>query len=625
MSHSGQAAAPAVERGVVRAGFAVLALAIRERPRPFAVAVTGAAVYGGMTVAAAVVFGQVTDRVIVPAFRDGRTTPAAVALAAAAVVAVAAVKAAGIVTRRIGAASMQVRLQADYRRRITAAYQRLPLAWHRRHSTGELLSNANADVEALFWPVAPMPFAVGVVVLLAVAFGVLLATDVVLTAVVTAVGPLLMLGNWRYNRAVRGPTTRVQQLRAEVSDVAHESIDGALVVKTLGREAAETERFRAASERLRDELVTVGRIRAVYDPLLEALPQLGVLAVLAAGAARLQAGAITTGDLVQVAYLFTLLAFPLRVIGFLFAELPRAVVGWERVRAVLQADDTLPEGRLDPGHVDAPAGAALAEVSFTYPDSASHATAGTSHATAGTSHATAGGSPAPGAGRGLTGVSLEVTPGTLVAVVGPTGAGKSTIAELLVRLADPDQGAVRLDGHDLRSLRRSALARDVALVFQHTFLFDDTVRANITLGADVDDAAVRAASALAQAEAFIAELPHGYDTVIGERGTTLSGGQRQRLALARALVRRPRLLLLDDATSNVDARVEAAILRGLHAAALPSTVVVVATRQATIAQADEVVYVAGGRVVDRGPHAELAARQPAYVHLLQAHARTGGP
>ena len=375
------------------------------------------------------------------------------------------------------------------------------------------------------------------------------------------------------------------------------------MVKTLGREAAETERFRARSEQLRDELIQFGRVRAIFDPLMEALPNIGVLAVLLIGTARISSGSLTAGDLVQVAFLFTLLAFPVRAIGWVLSDLPRSVAGWERIQRVLRAGEGFRYGRTaDTGGTGA-AAVAVREVSYRYDDADEPI---------------------------LRGLSFSTTPGRVIAVVGATGSGKSTIASLLVRLADPTEGRVELDGHDLRSLAHGVLPRSAAMVFQHSFLFDDTIRSNITLGEDgapgedgarFDDVAVRAAARLAQADGFIEALPSGYDTVIGERGTSLSGGQRQRIALARALVRRPRLLILDDATSSVDTEVEAAILEGLKGAALPSTIVVVAYRQATIALADEIVFVEAGRVRACGTHAALLATEPAYAHLVTAYER----
>ncbi|MDQ1643324.1 MAG: ATP-binding cassette, subfamily bacterial, partial [Actinomycetota bacterium] len=574
-----------VDDDTLRRGLRILGTAIRMEPRIFAIAVAGSAVYGTTTVGSAWVFGRVTDGLVVPAFRAGHTTTGALAAAALAIIGVAVLKAAGIVARRLGAGVMQYRLQATYRQRVTRQYLRLPLSWHQRHPTGELLSNANADVEATWYPIAPLPMAVGVLVMLFVAGIALLLTDLVLALVGFLVFPAIFVLNVIYQRRLSPLATRAQQLRAQVSSVAHESFEGALVVKTLGREPEETDRFRAAAHELRDAQIAVGRVRGMFDPALEALPSLGVLAVLLIGSRRIESGAIDPGDLVQVAYLFTLLAFPVRAIGWVLGELPRSVVGWERVSRVLDAT-----GGLEFGAVTLPpSGAAslgVQSVSFAYDE-----------------------------GDVLHAVSFDVEPGSTVAVVGPTGSGKSTLTTLLVRLVDPGSGVVVLDGADLRAVAAGGVAGAAAVVPQQTFLFDDTVRGNVSLGRDVDDDQVWEALRIAQADGFVGALPGGLDTRIGERGMSLSGGQRQRLALARAIVSRPRLLVMDDATSSVDARVEAAILAGLRehsAGSVPPTVVVVAYRKATIALADEVVYVEHGRVVDRGSHEELLDRCAGY-------------
>jgi ATP-binding cassette, subfamily B, bacterial len=276
------------------------------------------------------------------------------------------------------------------------------------------------------------------------------------------------------------------------------------------------------------------------------------------------------------------------------AELPRSVVGWERVRRVLEADDSLPDGHARPAG-EGPASADVVTVSFAHPDDGD------------------------AGGRGLHDVTFTVPAGRTIALVGPTGAGKSTIAHLLVRLADPDAGTIALEGRDLRDVNRRALAGQATVVFQQAFLFDDTVEDNITLGAPFDASEVEGALRLAQAWDFVEALPEGLRTRLGERGTSLSGGQRQRIALARALVRRPRLMILDDATSSVDAAVESAILRGLQDAALPSTLIVIAYRRATIALADEIVFVEGGKVRARGTHEQLLASVPAYARLVRAY------
>ncbi|MFV2213839.1 ABC transporter ATP-binding protein [Actinomadura sp. LOL_016] len=591
---------------------AVLWVAVRSEPRVFALSVLASALYAAMTVATAQVLGTVTEDVVLPAFEDGRAAAGALAAGAAAIVGVAALKALGVAGRRFYAGLMQYRMQAEYRRAVTRQYLRLPLAWHHRHPTGQLLSNANADVEAAWAPIAPLPMAVGVVFMLLISAVSILATDVAVAAVGFLIFPAIALVNVLYQRRLAPVATRAQRLRAEVSEVAHESFEGGLVVKTLGREDAETRRFAAATDELRDANVAVGRLRGLFDPVLEALPNLGVLAVLLIGSLRVEANAMTAGDLVQVAYLFTLLSWPVRALGWVLAEVPRSVVGWERVRGVLDATGSLPYGDEAPGGAGAAAAAMeVRGVRFAY-ETDEHADL-----------SAAGNGGGSGPRHILHDVTFTVEPGRTVALVGPTGSGKSTLTSLLVRLVDPADGSVLLDGVDLRDMRRGGVAETVALVPQQTFLFDDTVRGNVTLGLDAPDERVWEALRLAQADGFVAALPDGLETRVGERGATLSGGQRQRLVLARALVRRPRLLVMDDATSAVDPQVEARILRNLREQGAQdeggSTVVVVAYRKATIALADEVVYLEHGRVTGRGAHAELLETSEGYRDLVNAY------
>jgi ATP-binding cassette, subfamily B, bacterial len=582
-------------RGTLREGFAVLGVAIRREPWIFTVSTLGSLVFGALTVADAWVLGWSTDHVVLPAFDNGATPLGGLLAVLALFVAVAILRAVGIVARRLGAGVMQYRMQAHYRRAVSRQYLRLPMSWHQQNPTGQLLSNANSDVEAAWAPIAPLPMAVGTVAMMVVAVGQMLLTDVVMALVGLLVFPLVILANIVYQRLQSPLMTRAQALRAEVSEVAHESFDGALVVKTLGREPQETERFAAKVRLLRDTNIAAGRIRAAFDPVLEALPSLGVLAVLTVGVSRVLNGQADPGDVVTVGYLLTIVAFPIRSLGWLVGEFPRSVVGFNRVQAVLDATGEMRYGgqRLHP--VEQGARLDVRRLAYGYP----------------------GG---PDLLRDLT---FTVPPGRTVALVGATASGKSTLTSLLVRLVDPVSGEIRLDDHELRDLAAGALAEHVALVPQQAFLFDDTVRGNVTLGADVDDDEVWAALRTAQADGFVAALPDALDARLGERGTTLSGGQRQRLSLARALVRRPRLLIMDDATSAVDPEVEARILAALsgvaESAARQPTVVVVAYRKATIALADQVVYLRDGRVADQGTHAELLARSPGYARLVNAY------
>ncbi|MBB6121403.1 ABC transporter ATP-binding protein [Nocardiopsis algeriensis] len=597
-------------RGVFGRGMRVLWTAARTEPWIFLVAVVGAVLHAATTVGSANVLGHLTDHTILPAFAQGATTTAALVAAAALLMAVGIGKAVGIAMRRLLAALMQFRMQARYRRAVARKYLQLPLAWHHRHPTGQLLSNANADVEAAWQPLAPLPMAVGSVLMLVIASVAMLVTDPVLALIAFVVFPVLAAANIVFQRRVSPMASHAQALRAEVSGVAHESFDGALVVKTLGREDTETERFTGAAHRLRDALIQVGRMRAMFDPVIEALPNFGVLAVLLLGMWRLSTGAIDPGDLVQIAYLFTLMALPVRSFGWLLGDLPRSVVGWDRVQHVLDSEGTMEHGERT--LEDSTDGIALTarDVTFSYADAytADGGARDLMDGDAGRPRTTV-----------LNGVDLDIAPGRTVALVGPTGSGKSTLTTVLMRLVDPDTGTVAYDGTDVRTLAPGQIPRHAALVPQSTFVFEDTVRGNITLGADVDDAQVWAALRLARADGFVAELDGGLDAPLGEKGTTLSGGQRQRLALARALVRRPRLLILDDATSAVDPQIEAQILSGLRERDNSATVVVVAYRRATIELADEVVYMERGRVLARGTHTELLASSPGYAKLVTAY------
>jgi ATP-binding cassette subfamily B protein len=570
---------------------AVLGVAIRREKWVFTLSTLGSVLFGALTVADAWVLGWATDHVVVPAFRDGFVPAGGLVTIVALFVAVAILRAVGIVARRLGAGVMQYRMQAHYRRAVTRQYLRLPMEWHQQHPTGQLLSNANSDVEAAWAPIAPLPMAVGTIAMMVIAVAQMFLTDVVLAVAGLLVFPLVIVTNIVFQRLQSPLMTRAQALRAELSEVAHESFDGALVVKSLGRESEETDRFAVKAQQLREVNVRAGRIRAAFDPMLEALPNLGVLLVLAVGVARISTGATDPGNVVTVCYLLTIVAFPIRSLGWLVGEFPRSVVGYGRVEKVLEATGEMVYGAQRLPSSEQGARLDVRHLAYHY----------------------AGGPPL------LTDLSFDVAPGRTVAVVGATASGKSTLTSLLMRLVDPDSGAVLLDGTDLRDLDAGALAEHVALVPQQAFLFDDSVRGNVTLGADLPDDAVWESLRTAQADGFVAALPHGLDTTLGERGTSLSGGQRQRLSLARALVRHPRLLVMDDATSAVDPEVEARILAALRTGAHGGTVVVVAYRKATIALADDVVFLRDGHVDDQGSHAELLARNPGYADLVNAY------
>lgn len=563
---------------------------VRANPRPFAAAVAGASMYAVGALAITVVLGRVTNRVLIPAFEGG--VPAGrIWLGAGAILGVSSVRAFGIGLRRYFSGMTGEQVMQTLRTEVAERYKRLPVAFHRAKPTGELLAHMEADVNAAAEVIFPVPFATGVMLLALFAIVSLVLTDPFLAGIGFLVIPSLMLLNRSFARRMEEPVRLAQERIAEVSSVVHESIDGGLVVKTLGRERAEIERLAAKADALRGERVRSGYVRADFEPALQTLPSLGIVLLLAIGSWRVSKGDVTLGTLVQFVSLFYLLSWPMRFIGWILGELPRAVVGKARIEEVLTEPVQVEPPSAPVGLPDGPLAVEVKAVTYR-----------------------------TGRVPVLDGVDFRVEPNESVAIVGSTGAGKSLLAQLLVRLDDPDQGAVLLGHVNVRHVAPAELRRAVTLVFQESFLFATTVRENIALDSGATDEEIEAAARLARADGFIRRLSRGYETVVGERGVTLSGGQRQRVALARALVRRPRVLILDDATSAVDPTIEAEILDGLRRE-LAATLIVVAYRLSTIQLADRVLFLDEGRIAATGAHEELLAGDPRYAPVVQAYER----
>lgn len=557
----------------------MLRVELRPVRRQFITAVSGAALFALAIVASSFAIRWITDHVIVPRFEQGHVAAGTVAAGTVTLVAIGLVKSAGVITRRSFAARSQFGAQASLRRTILARYQVQPLGWMQRHQTGDLVARVGVDAEAAVEVIAPLPYSTGVVLLLVVSTIALIVTDPVLGLCAVALFPILIGINIFYQRRIDRPAEHAQDQLGELTTMVHESFEGIMVVKALGAERYEVERLSRQAELLRIAKTKVATMRATFEALLDVVPGLANVLLLLVGAYRVRAGAATLGDITSFVYLFTLLVFPLRLIGFVLGDLPRSLAGFSRIEQVLD-EPVLPDPRRQLRPAEPPTAVALRAISFGYE---------------------------PGRSV-LDGVDLRVRRGQIVAVVGPTGSGKTTLLHVMAGLITPDVGDVAVEP----GMR--------CLVFQEPFLFAESIRENIDCGFGATDADIERALDLSQID-FLADLPDGLDTLVGERGITLSGGQRQRVALARALVRRPQLLLLDDATSSLDPSTEARILAGLAGGLEGVTAVIVASRPSTIALVDEIVFFAGGRVVAMGPDAELRQRVPAYRHLVEAYDR----
>jgi len=464
---------------------------------------------------------------------------------------------------------------------------RLDASYHDRVGPGELLSRASSDSQHIARMMDAIGHTIGYALTVVAVAAVMLTLDPELALVVLIPVPFISLGAWLYSRQYERGTRTLQESWAEASTLVEETVSGIRVVKGLGAGDALSARFRARSSEIMDRALHLARLDAVFIPFLEMLPLLGIAAVLWLGGRRVGHG-LTIGSFVAFNAYVVMLVWPMRVLGQRVTTVQKALAASGRITEVLEAEPRLVESR-HPHELDAKGDVRLEGVRFGHE--------GDRHV--------------------LDGLDLHVAPGESLALVGATGSGKSTVAGLLARLYDPEEGRVLLDGHDLRDLRLSDVRRVVALVFEETFLFSESVRENIRVGRpDANDQDVRRAAELAGATAFIEELPDGYETILGERGFSLSGGQRQRVAIARAIVADPAVLVLDDATSAVDATKEHEIRAALAEVMHGRTTLVIAHRPATIAIADRVAVLEGGRIVEEGTHAELLARSPRYRALL---------
>ncbi len=497
-------------------------------------------------------------------------------------------RAASIAWRRWYAFKLAYRYEIDLRGRIFSTIQRLGFDFYDHSSAGSLMARASTDLTQVRLVYMILPITLANIITVAMVVVMAFVLDPVMGMVAALALPVMVGFAILYARKTTGISFEVQQALAEMSRLAQEGISGIAVTKAFGREEREARRAQQVAADIFSKSMRLARFRSLYLPWYELIPTLITLAALWLGGIRVANGDMTIGDLVAFTQYLVVLAFPIRMTGWFFAELPRCSAAGARIVELLQTTPSImgPDRptRLAPGG---------GEIRF---DGVSFAYDGQ---------------------KVLGDLDLVIPAGSSVALFGATGCGKTTLAHLIPRFYDPQEGAVSIDGMDVRALDMAELRREVAVAFEEPFLFSATVAENIAFGApDADRSRIVAAARIADAHEFIQGLPDGYDTVVGERGLSLSGGQRQRVALARAIVGNPRILILDDATSAVDAITEAHIHAELIEAMQHRTTIVIAHRTSTLLLADRIIVLEGGRVLAFGEHQQLWDTVPRYRELL---------
>src|SRR3954452_4080050 len=496
------------------------------------------------------------------------------------------------VARRMIAGRVSLGIEYDLRTQFYGHLQRLELGFFDRQQTGQLMSRATVDLSSVrFFLGYGLIFMTQSALTIVLASAGMFSKDAVLAAISLAPVPLVVFIAWRYGRRARPASQEVQQRIAELTAEVEENVSGVRVVKAFAREERQRDRFRASVARVFDQSMTVTRLQAFYNPFIGFLPQLGLAAILFFGGRRVVNGQMTLGDFTAFYTFLLMLLVPMRTLGISLGMAQRATASGARLFQIL---DRAPEMAVPEGAPALPPGSGrveLRDVTLAYEGATTPA---------------------------LRDVSLEVEAGTTLALVGATGSGKTTLVQLLPRLYDPQEGAVLVDGADVRSIDLGSLRHAIAVVDDDPFLFSASVAENIAYAReDATREEIETAARRAQSHEFIAALPDGYDTRVGERGLTLSGGQRQRLAIARDLLADPQILVLDDATSSVDATTEQAIKVALREVMEGRTTFVIAHRLSTIALADEIAVIEGGELVARGTHDELLETNELYREIVE--------
>jgi len=580
------------ENGVAKRWFRLVFRSIKAHPIPHIIGISAGNLFSLVVVSFTIVLGRVTDKVIIPGLDGDGVEGRTILGGFVAIVIVGLIRGFSVMLRRFFNFTAVEKTKQTWRLGIIDNLLDAPRAHYWTRSTGELLARVDTDVETATSVLMPLAFSVSVISLILVSLISLLILHPFFFVVALLLFPVLAVLQRFFVRAVEGPARRAQALIGELSEIAHESLDGIMVVKTIGRQKQELDRLIKSSERLREERLKIGWQRSVFSPLLYHLPNFGILILLMVGALLVDNGSVTVGETVQAMALFMILTLPVQILGFMFQEMPRSVVAMDRIDEIFSIDKVQYSKE---GKVEKPVDVIFDKVGFSYPTENDEQVRQTV----------------------LEDFSEKISEGESVALVGSTGSGKSTLVMLMSGLIEPTSGNITLGNANVGELGPDFVSDHIAPVFQETFLFASSLRENLILNGNVSDSDIHSALQVASAQGFVSELPQGIETIIGERGVTLSGGQRQRIAIARALLRKPSVLVLDDATSAVDPKVEAEILQNIKKETNCS-LVVIAHRLATIRLAERVIFIDDGRVSASGSHDELLKIDD-YANLVSAY------
>lgn len=567
-----------MEQSRFRLAISLLRQLLKLHPRSFLIAVAGASVYAICTVASSFGLGYVVDEVIIPRFQSDIINQQTFVTASFIVIGIGLLRAVGVVIRRSYAGISHWSTSESLSTQLIRHTMRQPTAWHQKHMTGDLVARVGVDSDTAASVLGPLPFSTSVILLVVLTSIWLVVIDLPLGLLAVTIIPLLFALNLGYQRRIDRHFDSAQKALGDLSEAVHESFDGVMVVKAFGAEDREHIRLGQISSKLKDARIKAVNARAIFEALVDGTPSLVNVALIAYGAIRVRSGALSIGELSSFIYLFTLLVFPLRIIGYLLSEIPHSSSGFKRVREILDEPlETQPEISLLPQNSNM--AVQVVDATFTYSESEEPI---------------------------FSDVNFSIPVGSTVAVVGETGSGKSTLLKMIAGLVRSQHGSVHVT------------QGGSAIVFQEPFLFSGTLHFNLTLGKAIPVPDIARSLWASVSEEFVSDLENGIETIVGERGISLSGGQRQRIALARAIASGRHVLLLDDTTSALDPATEALVIERLSSLSDTTTTIVVASRPTTVKIADQVLFVHQGIVHELATHESLMSSNQAYANLMKS-------